>query len=76
MAAISTHPATYGQITYLSEDVSLGQLGARSAQGDLVMFGTRAEVEGVATRLRLGQRELEQRAARRRMQRESRRRNR
>lgn len=46
------------------------------ADGALVMHGTEAEVRAVAARVRLGAREQANRAARRKQQRASRRRNR
>ena len=77
MAAISTHPANFGAVTYLSEDVTLGQLSTIAVDYDaVVMHGTRDEIEAVAARMRLGDRELRNRSTRRRMQRESRRKNR
>lgn len=76
MAAISTNPTSYGAVTYLSEAPDLAELGSRQAAGDLVMFGTRDEVEGVARRLRAGHAELERRARRRAIAKASRKKNR
>jgi hypothetical protein len=58
-------------------DEAKHEMAARKAmEGAILAFGTEDEINAIAQRVKLGAKELDARAARRKMQRESKRRNR